>query len=150
MMLDTYYNVYKYSSIDIVKDMGEVCGINRNNKDEDTRKLWSDIKQLLIAYGNIPHKDISRLVKDFNDYKLPHDLLLIDIREPEEIKAAIKDFDAITVLVKNNNVEHITSNNSDGRVFDLEYDYVVDNSGSLEDLKEEVKKFVEWLNGGIK
>jgi cellulose biosynthesis protein BcsQ len=148
-MIAKYLSAYKYSSIDIVKDMTEVCGIDRNNKNEKTRKLWSDIKQLLITYNDIPYKDVSYIVNDFNNDDLSNDLLLIDIREPEEIDRAKCDFKAITVLVVNHNVEHITSNNSDGRVFDYEYDYVVDNSGSLQDLEKEVEKFVEWLKGEI-
>ena len=148
-MLGKQLSTYIYSSIDIVKEMTEVCGIDKNDKDEDTRKLWSDIKQLLIAYDDIPHRDVETIIYDFNDNLIPCELLLIDIREPEEINRVRHDFDAITVLVVNNNVEHIISNSSDGRVFDFEYDYVVDNSGNLEDLEEEVKKFVEWMNGGI-
>lgn len=148
-MLNTYHSVYKYSSIDIVKEMTGICGIDRNNKEEDTRKLWSDIKQLVIAYDDIPYRDVAKVVEDFNNNFLPQDLLLVDIREPEEIERAKIELNAITVLVMNQNIEHITSNNSDSRVFDYEYDYVVDNSGSLEDLEREVKKFVEWINGGI-
>lgn len=148
-ILNKYFEVYKYSSIDIVKNITEVCGINRNDKDEDTRKLWSDIKQLLIAYDDIPYKDVAEIVDDFKANLIPTEFLLIDIREPQEIERARKEFSAITVLVENDNVKHITSNISDGSVFDYEYDFVVDNSGSLEDLEDEVKRFLEWMNGGI-
>ena len=146
-MIAGHLPAYKYSSIDIVKDMTEVCGINRNDKDEDTRKLWSDIKKLLIAYDDIPYKDVAKVIDDFNNDDMPHELLLIDIREPEEIERAKYEFNAITVLVVNNNVKHIISNASDRRVFDFEYDFVIDNSGDLNNLEEEVKRFIEWLKG---
>lgn len=148
-ILNKYFDVYKYSSIDIVKDMTEICGVDRNDKSEKTRKLWSDLKALMTEYSDVSFNDISKIVRDFNCDLIQTEFLLIDIREPHEIDRAKQEFDAFTVLIKNDNVTHITSNISDGSVFDYEYDFVVDNSGNLNDLEEEVRRFIRWMNGGI-
>ena len=92
--LSTYITVFKYSSIDIVKDMYESIGIDRNSKDEKKRKLYSDTKDMLTKYDDIPFKDITSIVTDFKNNKIETEVLLIDIREPEEIARAVETFGA--------------------------------------------------------
>lgn len=136
-----YCNTYKYSSIDKVKDVAKQCGW-QGSKLEKGRKFLSDLKLLTTEYNDMPFIDLKEIVRDFNANLIPARLLLIDIREPNEIERAKKEFNAITVLIKNDNVKHITSNMADANVFDYDYDYVIDNSGSLEELEEKAKWFV--------
>ena len=42
----------------------------------------------------------------------------------------------------NPRVALITSNSSDANVYKYEYDYKIENSGSLEDLKQKAKEFI--------
>ena len=51
-LLGKYISVYKYSSIDLVKEMFEVVGVNRENKTEKKRKLWKNP----MFYGTIISK----------------------------------------------------------------------------------------------
>ena len=57
--LGKYISVFKYSSIDLVKEMFETVGISKDNKTEKKRKLWSDGKDMLTQYDDIPFKDIT-------------------------------------------------------------------------------------------
>ena len=69
--------------------------------------------------------------------------LFLHIREPEEITRAVKEFGAKTVLIIRNSVKHITSNMADENVFNYNYDFVIDNSGTKEELNSKAKDFVQ-------
>ena len=139
--LGEYISVFKYSSIDLVKEMYESIGIDRNNKSEKKRKLYSDTKDMLTKYDDIPFKDITSIVNDFKNNSIEAEVLLIDIREPEEIARAVETFGAKTILIKNSNVEKIVSNHADANVENYEYDYIIENDGSLEQLEKVAKLF---------
>ena len=133
-------SVKKYSSIDRVKAIARLCGW-RGDKTEKDRKFLSDLKVLTSEYSDMPFKDITDMVRTFNNPANHSKVLIIDIREPQEIERAKRDFGAKTVLIKNDRVEMITSNMADAGVFDYEYDYVIENNGSLEEFRETVYKF---------
>ena len=139
--LSKYISVFKYSSIDLVKEMFEVAGVSKDNKTEKKRKLWSDGKDLLTEYDDIPFKDITSIVADFKNNKIETEVLLIDIREPEEIARAVKTFGAETILVRNPNAIKIESNHADRDVENYEYDYIIENDGTLEQLEKVAKIF---------
>ena len=139
--LSKYISVFKYSSIDLVKDMYESIGIDRNNKNEKKRKLYSDTKDMLTKYDDIPFKDIASIVTDFKNNDIETEVLLIDIREPEEIDRAVKTFGAKAILIDNPNVERIESNHADANVKNYEYDYIIENDGNLEQLDKVAKLF---------
>ena len=97
----------------------------------------------------MPLNDMKRYVKDFMDCGNSNNdnrILFLHIREPEEIAKAVnefKEYDVKTILVKRDSVKHITSNMADENVYNYEYDIVIDNSGTLEELKEKANCFVE-------
>ena len=150
--LSKYISVFKYSSIDLVKEMYESIGIDRNSKDEKKRKLYSDTKDMLTKYDDIPFKDISSIVTDFKNNRIETEVLLIDIREPEEIARAVETFGAETILVDNPNVKKIDSNHADANVKNYEYDYIIENNGTLEQLDEVAKLFCRNIicRGGVR
>ena len=55
----------------------------------------------------------------------------------------MKEFNAKTILVKRESVEHIVSNVSDKNVFDYKYDYVIENNGDKEELYKTAKTFLK-------
>lgn len=140
--LSKYITVFKYSSIDLVKEMFETIGISKDNKTEKKRKLWSDGKDMLTQYDDIPFKDITSIVTDFKNSKIETEVLLIDIREPEEIARAVEAFGAETILIRNPSVSKIDSNHADRDVENYEYDYIIENNGTLEQLERVAKLFV--------
>ena len=146
--LSKHISVFKYSSIDLVKEMFEVVGISKENKTEKKRKLWSDAKDMLTQYDDIPFKDVASIVADFKSNKIETEILLIDIREPEEIARAVETFGAETILIDNPNVRKIDSNHADANVKNYKYDYIVENDGTLEQLNKAASVFChEIING---
>lgn len=141
-MMGDYISTYKYSSIDLVKDMLEFAGIPKEPKTEEKRLLYSDTKDRLTKYDDIPFKDITSIVADFKNNKIESEVLLIDIREPEEIARAVKTFGAETILVRNPNAIKIESNHADRDVENYEYDYIIENDGTLEQLEMVAKLFI--------
>lgn len=141
-MMGDYISTYKYSSIDLVKDMLEFAGIPKEPKTEEKRLLYSDTKDRLTKYDDILFKDITSIVADFKNNKIESEVLLIDIREPEEIARAVKTFGAETILVRNPNAIKIESNHADRDVENYEYDYIIENDGTLEQLERVAKLFI--------
>lgn len=139
-----YTDVKVVSSIDLVKHFATEMGWNGQKTPRD-RRFLSDLKDLLTAYNDLPFKDIKQKVNEFKQ-DTDNMFLFIHIREPEEIERAKKEFGAHTVLVVNDNVLGIYSNHADGRVLEYDYDVVIDNSGTLEELEQEAKRFVERWN----
>ena len=137
-----YISTYKYSSIDLVKDMLEFAGIPKEPKTEEKRLLYSDTKDRLTKYDDIPFKDIASIVADFKNNKIEAEVLLIDIREPKEIARAVETFGAETILVRNPNAIKIESNHADRDVENYKYDYIIENDGTLEQLEMVAKLFV--------
>lgn len=137
-----YISAYKYSSIDLVKEMFEVVGVSKKEKTEKKRRLWSDGKDLLTEYDDIPFKDVTSIVTDFKNNKIEAEVLLIDIREPEEIARAVETFGAETILVRKPDAKKIESNHADRDVENYEYDYIIENDGTLEQLERVAKLFI--------
>lgn len=141
-LIAEYIPTYKYSSINLVKDMLKVAGIEEGEKTEEYRLLCSDLKDRLTKYDDIPFKDITSIVTDFKNNKIETEVLIIDIREPEEIARAVETFGAETILVRNPNAKKIKSNHADRDVENYEYDYIIENDGTLEQLDAAAKVFV--------
>ena len=141
-MMGDYISIYKYSSIDLVKDMLEFAGIPKEPKTEEYRLLCSDLKDRLTKYDDIPFKDITSIVTDFKNNKIETEVLLIDIREPEEIARAVETFGAETILVRKPDAKKIESNHADRDVENYKYDYIIENDGTLEQLERVAKLFI--------
>ena len=135
----------KYSSIDKVKEIAKLCGWD-GGKTEKDRKFLSDLKLLTTDYSNMPFEAIKSKVTEFlNDDT--YEIMLIDIREPDEIDKAKNTFKAKTILIENKNIKQITSNMADANVFNYEYDYIIKNNSSLEDFKKETFNFARKIKG---
>lgn len=149
-MVGKYIPTYKYSSINLVKEMLKVAGIDEKEKTEEYRLLCSDIKDRLTRYDDIPLKDVATIVTDFKNNLIDTDVLLIDIREPKEIARAVEAFGAETILICNPNIRKIESNHADRDVENYKYDYIIENDGTLEQLEKVAKFFVRdvicWTN----
>ena len=137
-----YCKVMNYSSVDKVKELAKYCGWD-GNKDEKGRAFLSDLKIALTNYNDLPFECMKSKVEEFNSSD--YNLLFLHIREPEEIARAANEFNAVTLLIKNERVEHITSNMADANVFDFKYDCTIANNSSLEQLDGLAKWFINQL-----
>ena len=142
VMMNEIIPTKKYSSIDYIKEIAKQCGWN-GQKDEKSRKFLSDLKVLTILYNDLPFKKIQEEIIKFNADKI-HNVLLIDIREPNEIKRLCETYGTIkTILIRRNSVKNITSNMADAGVFNYKYNFVIDNNGTLDEFKNKIEKFVK-------
>lgn len=136
---DTLVN---FSSVDKVKEIAKSAGWLGGKSDKD-RKFLSDLKKLCQTYNDLPFQSMKSKVDEFN--RSSSTFLFLHIREPENIEIAKKHFNAWTILITNSKVVHITSNESDKRVYDYEYDFTIDNSGDIEALDACAFEFVDLM-----
>ena len=103
-----------FSSVDKVKEIAKIIGWS-GKKTEKDRKFLSDLKLLCTDYNNMPFNSMADKVSEF--LNSDNEVLFLHIREPEEIEKAKNAFNAMTVLVKRDSVEQVTSNMADKNVF---------------------------------
>lgn len=154
--------IQNYSSVSKIKEIAKIIGWN-GEKTEKDRKFLSDLKLLTTEYNDMPLNDMKKYANIFmngdrsssiNGELRPDRILFLHIREPIEITKAVKAFEeynAKTILVKRDSVEHITSNMADENVYDYNYDIVIENNGTLEELRNKTKQFLtDFKNDTLK
>jgi len=140
-IMKKFHIVINFSSVDKVKDIAKAIGWD-GKKTEKDRKFLSDLKILTSQYCDMPFKSMSSKVKDFiNDDEAK--VLFLHIREPEEIKRAVNEFNARTILITRKGIKHITSNIADENVLNYGYDFVINNDGTIEEFNIKAKNFVK-------
>jgi len=138
-----YIDTVNISSVDKVKEAANILVGWNGEKDEKSRKLLVDLKRLSIEYNDSPTNYIVKKAKEFEDSN--NELMFIHIREIAEIEKIKQKINAKTLLVKNPKVKLILSNESDANVNNYNYDYVLLNNGTLEDLQKKAKEFVKKI-----
>lgn len=130
-----------YSSVEAVKTAAKILGWN-GEKDEKSRKFLSDLKFLSTEYNDFSFQSIiARIRRFYSDEESP--ILFLHIRETKEIQRLRALFpDIQTILITNKNVKQITSNEADAGVYNLEYDYVINNDEGLLELNQKVEEFL--------
>lgn len=139
-ILNNYIPVYKCSSVDLVKVVARFCGWD-GSKNEKDRKFLSDLKLLTTEYNDMPMRSLRKNYRMFMT-DTEQQVMLIDIREPEEIDKAKKEFGARAILIRNDRVKPITTNMADANVENYNYDIVIDNNGTLDDFDRTIRTFI--------
>lgn len=140
ILLNKLQKVYKYSIIDKVKTIALDCGW-KGGKTEKDRKFLADLKQLTTIYSDMSYNDVAEKVEAFYNDDIKEKIMIIDMREPDDIIRAVCEFNAISIFIKNDNVPEITSNEADANVEDCWYDYYITNNGTIEEFEKIVKAF---------
>lgn len=149
---DTFYKLvssltscetFHFSIIDKIKDQASMMFGWDGQKGEEDRKFLHELKVLTDDYNDQNFKYVYDGIKDALYLNTQDVNIFIDMREEKDILRAKQELNAITILIKNNNVENILTNNADANVFNMEYDIVIDNSGTIEDLKLKAKQFID-------
>lgn len=138
--LKRFHTVVNFSSVDKVKEIAREIGWD-GKKSEKDRKFLSNLKSLTSDYCDMPFQSMKNKIKEFVGSN-EGQVLFLHIREPEEIKRVADEFGAKSILIVRDSVTHIISNVSDKNVFDYDYDFVIENNGTIEDLQEKVKQFI--------
>lgn len=139
--LKRFHTVINFSSVDKVKEIAREIGWS-GKKSEKDRKFLSDLKILSSNYCDMPFQSMRNKVNEFFKDE-GSKLLFLHIREPEEIGRAVKEFKAKTILIVRDSVKHITSNMADENVYNYKYDFVIENNGTIEDLKKKAVNFLD-------
>lgn len=142
---------YICSSIDYIKDIARTCGWD-GEKSPENRKFLSDLKDLLTTWNDIPmkkiHERIEYIQAAFSDNEdlLDDVIIFVDVREPNEIQRIKDYYGAATLLVTRDEADRIPSNNhADNDVYNFEYDIIIENNGSLDDLYKSAETVLNWL-----
>ena len=147
----TDHHIWHISTITPIKDAAKLLGWD-GNKDEKSRKFLSDLKDLCIKTLDTSFRHVVDKIYDAIYYNISY--VFIDCREPEEIKRICDRFGAKSIYIdasKRNPI--ITSNHADANVMNYNYDYYIDNNGTLEEFKNKAKEFIqkgdELINGTL-
>ena len=138
-----FAKVKNISSVDKVKEAAKILVGWDGTKDDKSRKLLVDLKQLSIDFNDYPVKYIQNEAESFLEDS-EQDLMFVHIREISEIEK-VKNLlgDKIqTLLITSTRVEKILTNNSDANVENYNYDLYIKNDGTLEELEAKAKEFV--------
>jgi len=134
--------VKSISSIEAVKNSALLFDWDRSKNDK-SRRFLSDLKDAWTRYNNGPFNDIKKKVDILQDKF--YWLVYIHIREPDEIEKMVDYYDDVTtLLIKREGVEEF-NNHADSEVYEYSYDYIIENNGTLDDLKESVECFLKAI-----
>ena len=142
-------DTYILSTVDFVKYVASICGWD-GKKTPEARKFLSDLKDLLTQWADVPWKKISTELKRISQSEvfegIHEALVFVDVREPDEIERFREVYGAQTVLITRDGFTAETcSNHADRDVMNGNYDYVIDNFGTTEDLKNIADSFVKFI-----
>ena len=133
--------IWHISTITPIKEAAELLGW-QGKKDEKSRKFLSDLKDLCTNTFDTSYNYIEKQIYRAKYWSV--DYVFIDCREPKEIERICKQFNAKSIYIdasKRNPI--ITSNHADAEVMNYNYDFYIDNNGTLKELKEKAKKFMQ-------
>jgi hypothetical protein len=131
------------STVDFVKEIAYACGWD-GSKTLENRKFLSDLKSLLTDWNDVPNAIIEKHVQTLPD---SFDwIVFVDCREPVEIQKLKERLNATTILIRRPQVEdNETSNDSDAKVFDYDYDLNIYNEYGFDELKMLAEHFIEYM-----
>lgn len=142
--------IYNFSMVDEIKKIALYVGWTGRKSSKD-RKFLSDLKDLTSEYSDFPFKSvvnkINETLKD-NRYRHKRDqdlIFFIHAREPKDIMRWVKDYGAKTLLIRREDIEGSYGNHADDSVFDIDYDYIIQNNKGLINLKEEAESFINMI-----
>jgi len=135
------YHAGNFSTIDPIKSAMLVLGWN-GIKDDHNRRMMVELKQLWIKYNSNACVDYVEKVCDDNWCK--YDIMFVHCREPEEITKIVNRIaNTTTLLIKSNRGKPL-DNGADNIVDGYNYDYIITNDGSLDELKNKAIEFGKY------
>ena len=142
------------STVDFVKKIATECGWD-GTKTPQNRKFLSDLKDLLTNWGDVPY---TKTLQEIDMFKFDLDcwnvsdkgVVFIMCREPKEIERFERELNAKSLLIRRASVEfEQQSNHADSEVLNHKYHYIIDNNGTLEELKIKAKEFCNYIKNEL-
>ena len=147
-IIEGFYPVIDHISyVDFTRNMLDKMRVDYSGKTAKDRQLIEAVNDALEKHSDIPFIDIcsftDKAKKTHND-----GILFVDIRKPENIQRFCKEFpETVTVFVEDGKpISNVTF--SDSVVRNMDYDYIINNTGSVDDLKEKARQFVKEITKG--
>lgn len=143
------YRVKNVSAIDPVKKLASFIGW-QGEKDDKSRKMLADLKQILIAYNDYPFNYIMNSINEF--LASDEQIMFAHIREGDEIKKVVDacsklGVNALTLLIRRNDkffVHKTFGNAADDEVENYPYDFIYSgNNDTVSDLEGSFNEFFD-------
>ena len=145
-----YYKVKNISTVDPIKEIATFAGW-QGQKDDKSRKMLADLKQVFIAYNDLP---LNFVLKEAQKFLLDdNQIMFVHCRESEEIEKIVKNspVNVITLLIKRNDKffeRKVFGNHADDDVETYAYDYIY--CGNNENTEQLEKSFMQFFETQIK
>jgi len=145
------YETVNWSTVDKVKEIAKRNFNWDGKKTDDARLFLSELKRIWNDLNDGPFEYITNKIskhqlKIDNYIDRENMVYFIHCREPEEIQKFIDKYkNCITILLKRDD-RRVPNNNSDKNVNNFDYDYIIDNNGIENDLKNEAISFINKIN----
>ena len=117
----------------------------------EDRRFLCDLKKILTEWNDSPMQDLYVSIKDIKEHEGENVTIFIDMREPDDIErfekiCKVNHWCCSSVLIKRNELNDLSYGNSDDdNVFDYSYDIIIENNGTLEDLKNSAEYFYDHI-----
>lgn len=152
-LVNEVVSIVHYSYVSNTKNAAEKFFGWKGGKTEKDRLFLAELNTLSEKYNDMPFQDCKRMVDEFMKYDYYdkygwHEFLFIDCREVKNIERLKKEFNAETIFILRDEAKPITSNHADAQTLcEYDYDYIINNSGDINDLKKIAIEFVEYFRG---
>ena len=138
--------VLNISTVDYVKQIARSIGW-QGEKDNLSRKFLSDLKDMTTYWADKPFRDVTKKTECFFDELVAYGVenlgfVFIHCREPKEIqrlKNNIK-YPVYSLLIRRVGHENL-GNHADDEVENYKYDFIIENNGTLNELKSKAEEF---------
>lgn len=140
---EIYIGVLNMSTIDPVKEALIKLGWNGEKTPED-RQWMVDTKQRWIQRYN-GYACVNYVEREYNALKDYNTVMFMHCREPEEIQKIVNRIPNTTTLLVKSNRGIPFDNGADDVVDNYNYDHVIINDGTLDDLRKSAYKFMDRL-----
>lgn len=150
----TANDIFSFSMADAAKKIAYGIGWN-GKKDLKDRLFLSKLKDLIDNYNDYSFqtilKNIEYIMVHYENFltgsSVPENefIFFVHSREPKDLDRWRKQYGARAVLVRRPQVEGKFGNHADDDVFNYDYDYYIDNSGTLKELREKAVDFIKQV-----
>jgi len=134
---------FNLSTIDFVKTLASLVGWD-GRKTPRSRKLLSNLKHDINEWNPDFFLNRTKELIDAICANYDPEVIMIDCREPTEIKKFCDKLGAKSIIIRRSEAEHkVASNISDKDVLEYDYDISIDNNGALVMLGHCAQTFLE-------
>jgi len=140
-----HYRTMNISSIDPIKKIALENGW-KGEKSPKARKFLADLKQLFIAFNDLP---LTYLLERYREFlESDNEILFVHIRESEEIEKFKKSLGGacVTLLIRGRgNTKKSWNNTADDEVENYQYDFCYVNNKKFGELENDFLTFFDKI-----